>query len=514
MLISKQAVRGYLARDFESFTWMKRASRDELEAELKHFKVRPVFRTRPWDHQLVCFIIAHYFPEFLFLLDMGLGKTKIVLDILLQALREGRAKRALITVPRLINMADWRTAAETHSDLEPFLVDCQDTEEKLDRLLNPRGDFTVIDYAGLHLAVSAKKKGKLVKSNALAEKVARRYDFYNMDECHKVGNHQSLWFSIMRHLTREAEFAFGTTGTLFSRDPEAIWSQFYLVDRGHTFGENLGLFRAAFFTSTVNRWGGVDLTYNRDMTRTLNRMMANRSIRYDDWEVHNLPEVLRQRRQLRLPSEQREHYLLALQGLINSAGVIHEQEAQWYRMRQITAGYMKWTDEFGDHEIRFKDNPKLEALTGLLEEAGSNKVVVVCEYRLTGLIVSEHLKRLKIDHEWLYGGTKDPIACKQRFIDDDGCRVMVLNSEAGGTGVDGLQAVSAFMVLYETPTSPTPRKQVIKRLHRPGQQRPVRVVDLVMTNTVDAGILDDLDAGLDLYASVMSGKPVDKKLFA
>lgn len=517
MIVSKAALRDYISRDFDNFLWIKRASSGELRDELCRFDIRPRFKTEPWDHQLACFIIGYYFPRFLFLLDMGLGKTKIILDLLTQALREKRATRALILVPRRLNMADWVTAAEAHSDLEPYLVDCQSSEEKLERLLNPRGDFTVIDYAGLHLATSEKKKSKkgsvLKKNQLVVEKLCRRYDFITADESHMLSNHQSLWFSIARQLTATAAFTYATTGTLFARDLEGIWSQFYLVDRGETFGPNLGLFRAAFFTAKAKPFGGVDLTFNQDQTRLLHRMIGNRSLRYEDREVRaDVPPVLPFRQLLRLPGEQKEHYLLALQGLINAGNNLEEMDAQWFRMRQITSGYLEWKDEYGEHELVFRENPKLVALEKILDESYGNKVVITCEYVRTGKLISDWLRSRKISHEWLYGGTKDPTASKERFIKDPACRVLLMNSSVGGTGVNGLQWVAHVMVIYETPPM-SARAQVIKRLDRSGQEHPVRVVDLAVDRTIDVGLLDDIALGRDLHDRVMTGKADLKKLF-
>ena len=48
MLISRQAVKDYLGRDFDDFRWMKKLTRDRIMRELDNLKVRPVFKTEPW----------------------------------------------------------------------------------------------------------------------------------------------------------------------------------------------------------------------------------------------------------------------------------------------------------------------------------------------------------------------------------------------------------------------------------------------------------------------------------
>jgi hypothetical protein len=82
MLISRRAVAEYLERDLNSYVWMKKLPLEKIERELSYLKVRPRFKTVPWLHQLVCFYICLCEPRFLLLLDMGTGKTKIILDVL------------------------------------------------------------------------------------------------------------------------------------------------------------------------------------------------------------------------------------------------------------------------------------------------------------------------------------------------------------------------------------------------------------------------------------------------
>lgn len=508
MLISRRAVQEFLVRPMASYTWMKKLDRDTLMAELSHLKVKPRFKTDPWLHQLVCFYIAICEPRFLFLLDMGLGKTKIMADVMTQLLRERRMDRALITVPRGLNIDTWNTDLAIHSDLEPWLINAESIEEKWEMLANPRGDLAIVDYQGLCLATTEKRPRKkgLYKDDKKIRHLQRTYDFIGLDESHKLSNHDNLWFSIVRQLTKTADHVYATTGTLFDRNLEDAWSQFFLVDRGETFGENLGLFRASFFDVSTNPWKGVTYTPKRGVARPFNRMLQNRSIAYDGHEVNDLPQLLLRPVRLRMGPEQREHYLRALDGLISAGGQLSQMDSQWLRMRQITSGYLKWRDEHGEHKIIFKDNPKLAALERLIDEIGHKKLIVCHDYTDTGELISNHLREMGVDHEWYYGGTKDQIKSFHRFLKDPKCQVFVMNSEAGGTGTDGLQKVANYMVFYESPTPPRTRRQTVKRIHRPGLEGKAFVYDLICGGTVDSGILTSIKEGNDFYAAVMAGK--------
>lgn len=505
MILSREAVHNYTHREFANYVWMKKATRHQLLRVLLQGHMPHTYGPPRWLHQLVCLYIGMCEPHFLFLLDMGLGKTRIALDIMAWRLHNDLAKRGLVAVPRVLNIGDWENGASAYTDLEPWLVDCSDTEEKRHRLLEPRGDFTVVDYAGLVRACSKKHGTRWVKDQSFIDKLARRYDLTVLDESHRVSNADNHWFSVVSHLTRHMRSCYALTGTAFSRDPHAVWAQFYLVDRGDTFGENLGLFRSTFFTSKQGRFK-TELTYNTHTARLLHRMMGNRMLRYEDREVMDLPPVLKHVVKLRLPDDQREHYMRALDGLLAADGRLQELDAQWFRMRQITAGYLQWKDEYGEHERVFAHNPKLGALERLLEEAGGAKLVISHEYTRTGQLICDWLRQRGVVHNWIHGGVRNQRELKDAFIQQRHVQVLVMNSAVGGTGIDGLQAVCHYLVLYESPCPPSERQQLIKRLYRGGQRRPVRVYDLCATHTVDMGILESAESGIDMYQAVMAGK--------
>lgn len=519
MLVSRQAVNAYLDRELDSYLWMKGLTRRQLTSELSRFRVPPKFKTEPWTHQLVCQFIGMCVPNFLFVLDMGLGKTKILSDLITQVQREKRLRKALITVPRTLNMSSWSDDLLQHSDLEPWPCSASVIEEKWELLADPKGDVTVIDYQGLCLAVTEKKKGKgkgkkLVPDMKKIAHLQRLYNFIGMDESHYVKNSANTWFNVLDLVTMKADYVYATTGTLFGKEPIDAWAQFYLVDGGETLGDNPSLFRSAFYTPESNGFGNV-WTFNKRTTADMHRLMQHRSLRYERDEVPeiDLPRRVLNKVEMDFGSEQRDHYLKALEGLINAQGGADEElKAPWIRMRQIIAGYLAWNDAAGAHTVRFKYNPKLDALERLLGDLDDSKMVICHEYTESGKLITEKLKELGIGFEWLYGGSKNKDQQRRRFMTDPECRVFVMNSAAGGTGNDGLQKVARYMVFYESPSSPTVREQTISRLHRPGQRERVFVYDLVIKRSLDRGILDDLEAGRDLYESIVNGRRLRREI--
>lgn len=508
-LISRKAVDTFMQRPLDSFLWMKALKREDLMAELRQFPVRPMFKTRPWLHQLVSFYIGCCYPRFSFLLDPGLGKSWLSLAIFNQRLRERRAKRLLVFVPRNINHESWENAILDHTHFEPTCVNMKDSEAKFEALMKPRGEVSVVTYQGFALAMCTKArtsggKSKMVPDPRKIKQLVQVYDAAALDEIHKVSKADTMWFDLLMKTTEHMGMVHGLTGTLFNRDVNAMWTPLRLVDAGETLGETPTLFQQGFFTSESNGFGN-KLVFNRSMVGTLNKMIGHRSIRYADREVLDLPQLfIKPAVRFHMSDETREHYLRAVEGVIN-AGSIQGKKSAYITMRQATAGYLAWKDEHGPHRIDFKEQPKLDYMEALLDRMDGAKLVISHEYTETGLSITKRLTKLGIKHVWLHGGTKDSIATKVQFCSDPTTRVLVMNSDAGGTGTDGLQVVCSDLLFYETPTGPTPRFQVIKRLHRPGQKKRVRVTDMVMLRTCDMGIVQDVTDGKDFFERVMAG---------
>ena len=519
MLLSPKALRAFTDRTFDSFEWLKGVPRDRLLQELSRFRVPPAFKSDPWLHQLVCVFICACQPRFLVLLDMGLGKTKIGCDVITHKKRERKLnRRVLVTVPRTANLDSWSEDIPRHSDLEPHTISAQEIAEKRYQLLHPKGDVTLIDYHGLSLALTQKtqvregrkraKVNRLLPDPELVSRMQALYGTIWIDEVHKLRNSGSLWYQLMLPICDGADHVYGASGTLFGRDPMEAWAQFRLADRGETFGQTPSLFAGTFFRTKPDPWKGVKLEYIVGKTRLLNKMLAHRSIRYDEDEVQDLPPLVNHRVLFDMQGEQEELYLQAVEGVING----DDLKAPWYRMRCLTSGYLHWKDDHGEHMIKLAQNPKLEACLRIIADGGDSKIVISYEYTRTGQLISDRLKAEKIDHEWYYGGTKDKSASRRRFLSDPECRVFLMQSEVGGTGTDGLQRVARYLIAFESPTNPRERRQLEKRIHRPGSSRRCFVYDLVARRSVDSRILKRLEEGRDLYEELLGTK--NKSLLA
>lgn len=512
MLIAKSTVKNFLQRKLKDYDWIKEATNKELDEALASLDPPPIFHTEPYLHQKAAFYISACLNEFVFLLDLGLGKTKLVLDIIAWRKRAGLPHRTLVLVPNVTNIENWAIEVKTHQPELNALYLLGSTKERAATLEeNEDFDLAIINYQGLNYLCTKKVnkggKGALTIVKSKADKLGKKFDVVIFDESTAIKNHNSLNFKIARRLTKVSAGQYLLTGTPFGRDPSDLWAQFYICDRGETLGDTLGLFRAAFFKTKQNYWTGFD-TYVFDTKKEdlLYKVLRNKSIFYGEDECPDLPDRQFYEIKLTLPQEALDFYTQERRVARLGQGNIQVVNESWQKMRMVGSGFIQYIDENDKkHVIEFKENPKLDALEDLIDSMPqTSKMVVFHEFIHTGKMISERLKKRKIQHQRLYSGTRDHAAALRKFRNDPKCRIFVVNNQSGSFGLN-LQ-VANYVVFVESPVSPIVRKQAEKRCHRPGQKHRVFYYDIIMKQTMDDRIKSFIKEGKDLFKALISGE--------
>ncbi len=488
---------------------MKQLRKEDLLQKLDDigFKFGP---TEPYLHQLVCLVLGVLFPQFMYLLDMGTGKTLVLLYLLRHFLGEG--KQALVLVPSAVNVESWVKQIKIHAPDLSYQKLIGSAAERSE-LIETDADLCLMNYKGLEVYMTELVKGKKGKQKHVpVDKKVRafvqRFSRIVMDESHKLGSAESLVYRLANRVAKNCDVRYGSTGTLFGRDPMKSWSQFRIVDGGETLGETLAMFRQATCNGKANFWGGIDWKFRPESEALVHRMIQHRSIRYEDSECGDLPKLVEQIVGVDLSTEAKLYYNRAIQNLKEARGNYQSLNNPFLRLRQITAGFVGLQDEDDERaEIVFEDNQKLEALEGLLENVPvGSKVIVFHEYRMSGKLIEEVFKMLNIKYAVMSGNAKNPIKEYNRFLDDASCHGLIANTASGGTGVDALQTVSRYVVSYELPVNPSDFKQARKRVHRTGQKGRVYHYILQARGTVDEKVKKFIDEGRNLFSSVVEGK--------
>jgi SNF2 family DNA or RNA helicase len=522
MVVMKGAVDEFLKRKLKRSSRVKRLTHKQLLRRVSKLDLSPDFVYPPFIHQLSCFLLGLKYPGYLFFLDPGMGKTKVSLDLFQYRLKEGTAKRALVLVPFSTNVFAWEMECEKHAPRVRAVGMTGTRVERLNKLYDLENQIVIMTYAAMRRMASVVKGKKLVFDRASFRESLGSFDFVIYDESTEIKGHQTLTARIGRRLLKSTSYRYALTGLPFGRNPEDLWSQFYSVDGGETLGETLGLFRAAFFReeerSISYQEGDRRVSFKKKdyifvprKKKLLGRMIQHRSIRYSDEETMDLPSIVGgisggkgfMIRPVKLPAEARAYQRNLIKELDKARGNFKLLKGAFVRMRQLASGFLPYLDPEGERrEIVFKENPKLESFLSLVREIPEDRrIIVFNEFKRSGAMLLKGLRDEGFEAERIYSGTAGANQIKYMEAFDAGDLRILIGSRKIAFGLN-LQ-IANYGIFYESPVSPILRKQMERRMKRPGQKRKMFLWDLVVQGSVEERILDFLRMGKNLFKAIV-----------
>ena len=521
--LSKAAVRKFLDRPRDNHNAWRKLTRRKLNAlKRDQLVAKPPIWKKLSKTQRACLLLGGIHKKFAFFLDTGCGKTLLSIALAKYLRRAHKARRFLVLVPNLINVAEWAEECEKHAPKMKITLLEEDTGSKWDDLQNTDSLLYITTYLGFTRMVTIpqkNKKGKveLVQDEKAIRAAVKSIDGLILDESTLVGNHNSLFYLVCKKVMNRLKYGWLLTGTPFGKDVTKLWAQMFIVDRGASLGETLALFRAAFFSEVENPFSNwPDYVFQKKNTKTVRKFVSHRSIRVEVDQA-DLPRLVSVTKPI-LMSPDAIAYFDPLKEQLEeairdgvSAGERQLVKNYFLRMRQISSGFIGYDDdELGTKaKLIFDKNPKLDMVRGVVESLPrKSKFIIYCEYVVSGEILCSMLDDLGIRHGWIYGKTKDPRDVRRQFYADPDMRGIVLNNSCGGFGLN-LQ-IAKYGLYYETPVDPIMRKQTRRRIERQySKHDKVVFYDFPVRKTYDFRILESLKADEDFFDSIMSTRLED-----
>lgn len=431
------------------------------------------------------------------------GKTKVVIDAIRYRLWKGQANRVLIVSPLSVvwNWVD--REFPKHARFGPGQVQSLAALPKAERVARIMREGPLVDVINVDGLRTTER-----------ELLTRGYDMVIVDESTRIKNHTSKRAKAAFRLGDQAKYRIIMTGTPVTQTPMDLFAQWRFLDGGATFGVNYYSFRARWCRET-RPYPGAPFTNwvpHEDAPERLGERIAINSVSYRKADCLDLPEKVFTRREVALSSEQRDCYdELVGEALTELDGEEYRAEFAMTRitkLAQVASGFLQREDIAADGSSsrtvrRFKQNPKLDLLAELVEEAlPAGPVVVWAHFRESVRMLLERL--MQYNPASAYGETRDLRAELARFQNDPSCRVIVANPASVGLGCDFSHAPTALY--YERGWSAENRWQSLDRNHRPGAEHHERIlyVDLLALGTVEADVLEALEEHEDVASRVMS----------
>lgn len=460
---------------------------------------------RPFAHQEVMASVATMLDGAAFLCDMGTGKTRAALESIAWLMREGAVRQSLVIAPRSV-MRTWEKQCRRWTpELIPVVLDGK-VEERRRILSQPlAGRVYVINYDVVTMI-----------KDTLNEQFDRTMWHLTADEMHKIKNPQAQWSKAMMEIAGHARWRLGQTGTPILNGAHDIWSQWYMVDLGVTFGSNYVQFRREWFDE--DKYDFDKLTPKDGTLEGIGQRLRRRGLRYKKSECLDLPDKVYERVDLEMTPKQKAAYVQMEDTLVAEltqqaapADGDDDVEGERYataatqlvailRLTQITSGFVN--DENGQL-FRFQPNPKLDALETIVrEQITEQQIIVWAHYREDIRAITERLQDLR--PVVIQGGQTTTV--REQAEDDfqsGRARLLVGNPASGGLGLN-LQAAS-LAIYYSQNYSLDERQQSEDRCHRAGSEihSKVTYIDLIVTGTIDEVIVQALLAKKSVAAAVV-----------
>lgn len=449
-----------------------------------------------WPHQTEAIAFARQHRGTMIGVGMGGGKGRIVVG---RVASDPDIRRVLIVCPHSV-IPVWPAQFATHTDI-PIRVVALDTGTIKQR--------TAVADAALRVSESAGGRTCFVINYDAARSepfaswaTGLTWDLVVMDEsAHRggikaPGGVTSMW---ARRLRASAVNRMCLTGTPLPKGLEDAYGQYRFLDP-NIFGTSYVQFRRRYC-----KLGGPSLNWItgyqnvEDFNARFHRIayVVDQSTvdaaaglgTFED--VERFP-VMNEKARGAYQSIERDLYAEVENGTITAANAL----VKLLRLQQITGGVIP-LDEGGSVTV---DTSKAQALGDALEEMQGEPVVVFARFTADLDAISDKAQDLGLHYRELSGRCNDLAEWQQ-----GAGTVLGVNIAAGGVGIDLTRA--RYCVMYSVGWSLGDLLQARKRVHRPGQTRPVTYVWLTSKGTVDETIRKALEARKDLVEEALRRRP-------
>jgi SNF2 family DNA or RNA helicase len=464
------------------------------------------FKTKPYAHQMTALEKSWNRETYAYFMEMGTGKTKVLIDNMSMLYDKGKIDGALIIAPKGVVGTWYTNELPTHlpNHIENVTVLWQPNinkkqQEKLDTLFK-------ID-TGIHILIMNVEAFSTDKGRLFAGKFLRSHNaIMAIDESTTIKNPGAKRTKNIVALSKSAKYRRIMTGSPVTKNPLDLFSQCefldpYLLDFGSYYA-----FRNRYAEmKTMHAHGRsiqiVDKFINLGELSDTIKKFSYRVLKED---CLDLPDKIFIKRQIQLTPDQsklyeqmKEQALAILQGKVSST---KNSLTQLMRLQQITCGH--FTDDNGTTQP-IKNN-RVDELMNVLEEV-EGKAIIWAHYQYDMTKIMDAISKTYGPGSFVdyYGLTpkeerQDNIT---KFQNDPKCRFFIGTPSTGGYGIT-LTAANT-VIYYSNGYDLEKRLQSEDRAHRMGQKKPVTYVDINAEDTVDEKIVKALRKKINIASQVL-----------
>jgi SNF2 family DNA or RNA helicase len=464
------------------------------------------FKTKPYAHQMTALEKSWNKETYAYFMEMGTGKTKVLIDNAAMLYDKGKIDGVLIVAPKGVIRTWYEQELPTHlpSHIENVTILWQSNitkkqKEKLDSLFEPE--------ELLHILIMNVEAFSTTKGIEFASKFLSCHStLMAIDESTTIKTPKAKRTKSIINLSREAKYRRIMTGSPVTKNPLDLFSQCYFLDPFHLEHESYYSFRMRYAILKTAHISGrsIQLVNGFKNLGELSDKLKPFSYRVLKEDCLDLPDKIYMKRNIKLSHDQLKLYEQmkkeALAVLNGKQTTTVNALTQLMRLQQITCGHFT-ADDGSTQPIK---NNRVDELMDVLEEV-EGKAIIWAHYQYDIITIIKEIVKVHgpgsvVDY---YGLTpqderQDNI---RKFQSDPRCRFIVGTPATGGYGIT-LTAANT-VIYYSNGYDLEKRLQSEDRAHRIGQTKSVTYVDIMAEETVDEKIVKALRKKINIASEVL-----------
>ena len=466
-----------------------------------------IYFTEPYEHQREAFLASCQSAVYALLMDMGTGKTKVVIDTLAFNFEEGRINFILVSAPKGV-IANWVPEIDKHLPeriprkivlWKPSL-----TKAKRKELMELYEDSNELKILLMNVEAFSTKKGVDV-----AEFFVKKFKMMMVvDESTTIKNRKAKRTKAICAVGRGAVMRRILTGSPVTKSPMDLYSQMEFLDPGILGFRSFYAFQGRYAIVQRRTLGSHSFNHVVGFRRLdeLTEKLQEHSYRVRKEDCLDLPDKVYMSRSVELTKEQSDAYVqmkhLALARLDNGEMATTKNVlTQIMRLQQICLGHL--TDD--DGVVNELPSNRLSSLLDICDEI-QGKAIIWATWTMDIRSIGEALRdRYSVQSVALLHG-ETPDSERQQIVETFQDRQSELRFLVGHpkTGGFGLTLTAANTVIYYSNSYDLElRVQSEDRAHRIGQENKVTYVDLLSPGTIDEKIVGALRSKIRIADQIL-----------
>ena len=464
------------------------------------------FRLKPYKHQLTALEKSWNKETYAYFMEMGTGKTKVLIDNMAMLYDKGKIDGALIIAPKGVVKTWYEQELPTHlpKHIENVTVLWQPNitktqQEKLESLFE-------IETA-LHILIMNVEALSTEKGTKFASKFLNSHKvLMAIDESTTIKTPTAKRTKSIIGLGKHAKYRRIMTGSPVTKNPLDLYTQCEFLDPYLLDFYSYYAFRNRYAEMTTMNVRGRSIQVVKEFRHLdeLSESLQPFSYRVLKEDCLDLPPKNWIKRHITLTKEQekvykqmKKHALATLNGKLTSTMTVL---TQLMRLHQITCGHFT-ADDGSTQTI---ESNRIKELMNILEETEGKAIIWANYQKDVGQIIEQIEKEYGpgsvVDY---YGLTaqEDRQDNIRQFQSDPKCRFLVGTPSTGGYGIT-LTAANT-VIYYSNGYDLEKRLQSEDRAHRIGQKKNVTYIDIIAEDTVDEKIVKALRDKINIASEVL-----------